>query len=90
MTLDEMGWKRITINLEPEMHALAKARAKTRRQSVAAYFASLLDDDVKKHQFGISPALEAVKKATEEAMASNPASPDPQSSPKKPSQSARK
>jgi len=45
-----MPWTRITINLEPELAAVAKQRAKDRRQSVAAYFASLLEADIKSDQ----------------------------------------
>ena len=40
-------WKRITINVEPELEALAKKMAKKRRQSVSAYLASLLENDAK-------------------------------------------
>jgi hypothetical protein len=43
----QMPWKRVTINLEPELAEIAKKRAKARRQSVAAYFASLLEADIK-------------------------------------------
>lgn len=42
-------WKRITINLEPHLAEIAKQRAKQRRQSVASYFASLLEADVAEH-----------------------------------------
>jgi hypothetical protein len=41
-----MPWKRVTINLEPELAEIAKKRAKARRQSVAAYFATLLEQDI--------------------------------------------
>lgn len=44
-----MSWKRVTINLEPTLAELAKKRAKAKRQSVASYFASLLEEDVARH-----------------------------------------
>jgi hypothetical protein len=44
-----MAWTRITINLEPHLGEVAKKRAKSRRQSVASYFASLLEEDIKAH-----------------------------------------
>lgn len=40
-------WKRITINVEPELKRLAERMAKKRRQSVSAYLASLLENDVR-------------------------------------------
>lgn len=39
-------WKRLTVNLEPALAELAKKRAKARRQSVAAYLATLLERDI--------------------------------------------
>lgn len=86
----QMGWKRITINLEPELHALAKKRAKICRQSVASYFASLLEDDVKRNNPEATPAAEAVKRATEDAASNSRPEVDPQATPKKLPQSSQK
>lgn len=49
-----MPWKRITINLEPELADIAKKRAKAKRQSVASYFASLLEQDIAQSSVGES------------------------------------
>ena len=41
-----MNWERITVNVEPELEIKIKARAKTLRQSVSGYMASLADRDL--------------------------------------------
>lgn len=40
-----MKWIRVTANLEPDIAAIAKARARQRQQSVAGYLASLIIAD---------------------------------------------
>lgn len=41
-----MNWERITINVEPHLEVKIKARAKSLRQSVSGYLASLVDRDL--------------------------------------------
>lgn len=40
------NWARITANVEPKIKALAKVRARQRRQSVASYVTSLIESDL--------------------------------------------
>jgi hypothetical protein len=41
-----MNWERITVNVEPHLEIKIKARAKSLRQSVSGYIASLVDRDL--------------------------------------------
>lgn len=41
-----MKWSRLTVNIEPDIAALAKKRAKEQRRSFAAYVATLIELDL--------------------------------------------
>lgn len=55
-------WVRLTINLDPPLAKAAKERAKSRRQSVAAYLQTLVEADLAGKR---NPAMEEFLKQSE-------------------------
>jgi hypothetical protein len=71
-------WARLTINLEPDQAKLARERAKTRRQSVAGYLQSLIDDDLARaaesptrYEVSAKPGIQRAVSAAKSADAKN-------------------
>lgn len=49
-------WTRVTVNLEPAIATLAKARAAQEKRSMAAHLAKLLEDDIAAHGHRVEEA----------------------------------